>query len=219
MQNLNCSLLVFDWDGTLFDSAGSIVQAVQAAAVEVGIEKPSYTQASYVIGLGLHDAMRHIAPDLNEASIQKLIQAYLNYYRQHAADITLFEGVHDMLNALKQRGHLLAVATGKSRAGLNEALKISGLHTVFDTTRTAEQTAGKPNPRMLHEIMNELGCTKAQTLMIGDTSHDLGMAQNAHCASIGVSYGAHRAQGLERFAPKHIARSIEDLQHWLLANA
>lgn len=219
MQHLNYPLLAFDWDGTLFDSAGSIVQAVQTAAVETGIEQPSYTQASYVIGLGLHDAMRHIAPDLDEAAIQQFAQSYVRHYRQHAADITLFAGVQDMLNTLKQRGHLLAVATGKSRAGLNQALKTSGLDTVFDTTRTADQTAGKPNPLMLYEIMDELGCSTAQTLMIGDTSHDLGMAQNAQCASIGVSYGAHRAQGLERFAPKHIAHSIEDLQHWLLANA
>lgn len=219
MQHLQYPLLAFDWDGTLFDSAGSIVLAVQAAAVEIGIEKPSYTQASYVIGLGLHDAMRHIAPDLDEAAIQQFAQSYLRHYRQHAADITLFAGVQDMLNTLKQRGHLLAVATGKSRTGLNEALKISGLHTVFDTTRTADQTASKPNPLMLHEIMNELGCTKAQTLMIGDTSHDLGMAQNTPCASVGVSYGAHQAQGLERFAPKYIAHSIDDLQNWLLQHA
>ncbi len=219
MRNLKYHLLVFDWDGTLFNSAGNIVKAIQSAAQEVNLEPPTYDKASKVIGLGLQEAMRVLAPNVSQATIKKLAQAYLHHYNQHACDITLFEGVEDMLHDLKEKGHLLAIATGKSRNGLNEALHASGLHYLFDASRTADQTASKPNPLMLRELICELDCTNEQTLMIGDTSYDLGMAQNTPCASVGVTYGVHPAQELDKFSPKYIASTIEELQTWLLENS
>ena len=145
-----------------------------------------------------------------------LAQAFREQYRKRQHDITLFDGVHEMLGALKDRGHLLAVATGRSRRGLDEALDTAGLRHLFDATRTADQTAGKPDPLMLHELMDELNTTPVQTLMVGDTSHDLLMAHNAACAAVAVTYGAHDASGLLVLRPLHVAPSIAGLQQWLL---
>jgi phosphoglycolate phosphatase len=124
-----------------------------------------------------------------------------------------------MLQALKARNHLLAVATGKNRRGLDDALAYSQLHGMFDATRTADETAGKPHPRMLHELMREFGVEPERTLMIGDTTHDLQMAVNAGCASVGVSYGAHEPEGFEVLGPRHIAHSVRELHDWLLQHA
>ena len=209
-------LVVFDWDGTLFDSAGSIVRSLQAAVAEMGGAPPSADDARYVIGLDLQRALQTVAPDVPAHRMPLLTQAFREQYRKRQHDITLFDGVHEMLGALKDRGHLLAVATGKSRRGLDEALDTAGLRHLFDATRTADQTAGKPDPLMLHELMDELGVAPPQTLMVGDTSHDLLMAHNAACAAVAVTYGAHDASGLLVLRPLHVAPSIAGLQQWLL---
>ncbi len=209
-------LVVFDWDGTLFDSAGSIVRSLQAAVAEMGGKPPSVDDARYVIGLDLQHALQTVAPDVPVHRLPLLAQAYREQYRRHQHDITLFDGVHEMLRALKDRGHLLAVATGKSRRGLDEALDTVGLRDLFDATRTADQTAGKPDPLMLHELMDELDAAPVQTLMVGDTTHDLQMAHNAACAAVAVTYGAHDAPGLSALRPLHVAPSIAGLQQWLL---
>jgi len=127
--------------------------------------------------------------------------------------------VLQMLDALRARGHKLAVATGKSRRGLNEALKSVALRDRFEASRTADETFGKPHPRMLLELMEELDVTPERTLMIGDTTHDLQLAQNAGCASVGVSYGAHEPASFDEFKPLHVAHSVADLEAWLLGNA
>ena len=211
-------LVVFDWDGTLFDSAGSIVRSLQAAVAEMGGAPPSADDARYVIGLDLQRALQTVAPDVPAHRMPLLTQAFREQYRKRQHDITLFDGVHELLDALKDRGHLLAVATGKSRRGLDEALDTAGLRHLFDATRTADQTAGKPDPLMLHELMDELGVAPPQTLMVGDTSHDLLMAHNAACAAVAVTYGAHDAPGLSALRPLHVAPSIASLQQWLLQN-
>jgi phosphoglycolate phosphatase len=136
----------------------------------------------------------------------------------HAHDVSLFDGVLPLLAALKARGHLLAVATGKSRHGLDEALQTVQLKGVFDASRTADKTAGKPDPKMLHELMAELGIAPKRTLMVGDTTHDLQMALNAGCPSLGVSYGAHSPDAFAALGPLHIAHSVPDMHDWLLAN-
>jgi phosphoglycolate phosphatase len=123
-----------------------------------------------------------------------------------------------LLGALRERQHWLAVATGKSRAGLNEALRSVELHGLFDTSRTADETAGKPDPLMLHELMGEMGVSPERTLMIGDTTHDLEMARRAGCDSIGVSYGAHHHDNFDALAPRFVAHSVAELQHWLLTH-
>jgi phosphoglycolate phosphatase len=216
---LNFDLIAFDWDGTLFDSTQIIVRSIQLAVADVGGTVPSNGAASYVIGLGLMEALAHAAPDVPQARYPELGKRYRHHYAVHQNDITLFEGVVPLLNDLKERGHLLAVATGKSRRGLDEALQAVELKGCFDSSRTADETAGKPHPRMLHELMSEFGVKPERTLMIGDTTHDLQMALNAGCASVGVSYGAHEPSAFEPLKPRVVAHSVQELQRWLLDHA
>jgi len=216
---LNFDLIAFDWDGTLFDSTQIIVRSIQAAVADVGGTVPSDTAASYVIGLGLMEALAHAAPDVPEARYPELGQRYRHHYGIHQNDISLFDGVLPLLADLKARGHLLTVATGKSRRGLDEALHAVELKGRFDGSRTADETAGKPHPLMLHELMREFGVAPERTLMIGDTTHDLQMALNAGCASVGVSYGAHEPAAFEVLRPRMVAHSVAELQRWLLDHA
>jgi len=216
---LNFDLIAFDWDGTLFDSTQIIVRSIQLAVADVGGTVPSNEAASYVIGLGLMEALAHAAPDVPQARYPELGKRYRHHYAVHQNDITLFEGVLQLLLDLKERGHLLAVATGKSRRGLDEALQAVELKGCFDSSRTADETAGKPHPRMLHELMSEFGVKPERTLMIGDTTHDLQMALNAGCASVGVSYGAHEPSAFEPLKPRVVAHSVQELQRWLLDHA
>ena len=212
-------LIVFDWDGTLFDSTRLIAKCIQAACADVGTPVPSDRDASYVIGLGLADALRHAAPELARERYAELAQRYRHHYLASQNDIVLFEGTLEMLDALKERNHSLAVATGKNRRGLDDALARSVLGGLFDATRTADETASKPDPLMLHELMRELGCEADRTLMIGDTTHDLQLAANAGCASVAVSFGAHGHEEFKTFAPLHVAHSTGDLAEWLARHA
>ncbi|MBA3593522.1 MAG: HAD-IIIA family hydrolase [Polaromonas sp.] len=216
---LNFDLIAFDWDGTLFDSTTIIVRCIQAAVRDVGGTVPTDGAAAYVIGLGLMQALAHAAPDVPESKYPELGARYRHHYIAHQNDISLFEGVLPMLEALKARGHMLAVATGKSRHGLDEALQAVELKGRFDASRTADETAGKPHPRMLHELMDQFGVTPARTLMIGDTTHDLQMAVNAGCASVGVSYGAHEFAAFDALRPRFVAHSVTELNDWLALHA
>ena len=212
-------LIAFDWDGTLYDSTKIIVRCIQAAVVDVGGARPSDTAAAYVIGMALMQALAHAAPDVPPEKYTELGNRYRYHYLQHQDDLSLFEGVLPMLDGLKARQHLLTVATGKSRRGLDEALRTVELAGVFDGSRTADETAGKPDPLMLHELMQEFGVEPARVLMIGDTTHDLQMALNAGCASVGVSYGAHTPEDFGALNPLHVAHSVADLHQWLARNA
>ncbi len=211
-------LIAFDWDGTLFDSTALIVRSIQAACRDVGTTVPSDEQAAYVIGLGLRDALLHAAPDFPPERYAELGNAYRRHYFASQHEIVLFEGSLQMLHALKARNHWLAVATGKSRRGLDEALATTQLAGLFDATRTADETASKPDPLMLRELMAELGADPARTLMIGDTTHDLQMAAHAGVAAVGVSYGAHDHEAFDAHAPAFVAHSTRELHDWLLAN-
>ena len=215
--------IAFDWDGTLFDSTAIIVRSIQAAVREVGGTVPSDKAASYVIGLGLMQALAHAAPDVPKDKYPALGEAYKRHWSQHVNDISLFHGTLPMLLALRKRGHKLAVATGKSRKGLDEVLgRVQGgqsLRDLFECTRTADQTAGKPDPLMLREIMEELDVPPSKLLMIGDTTHDLLLARNAGVASVGVSFGAHAHDAFAEYEPLFIAHSMRELHDWLLAHA
>ena len=211
----NFDLVVFDWDGTLFDSTALITRCIQSACVDLGLTRPSDEQASYVIGMGLVEALQHAAPGLPRERYAELGARYRHHYTARQHEIMFFDGTLAMLEALKARGHLLAVATGKSRSGLDDALNTSALRGIFDATRTADETASKPDPRMLRELMNDLVVGPERTLMIGDTTHDLQLALNAGVASIGVSYGAHDHGAFEAFPTKHVAHSMADLHDWL----
>jgi phosphoglycolate phosphatase len=213
----------FDWDGTLFDSTAIIVRCIQEAVREVGGTVPSDEAASYVIGLGLMQALAHAAPDVPKDRYPALGEAYRKQWALHVDDIHFFPGTLAMLQDLKRRGYLLAVATGKSRRGLDEVLKreLQGvrLSSLFDASRTADQTAGKPDPLMLHELMEELEVQPARMLMVGDTTHDLQLARNAGVPSVGVSFGAHAHEAFAAFEPLFVARSMHELHDWLLHNA
>jgi phosphoglycolate phosphatase len=209
-------LIVFDWDGTLFDSTTLIVRCIQSACRDIGVAVPSDADAAYVIGLGLHDALRHAVPGLAPARYPELGQRYRHHYLASQDDLVLFPGTLQMLQSLKQRGHLLGVATGKNRRGLNDALTHSQLHGMFDATRTADETAGKPHPMMLLQLMQELGVPPARTLMIGDTTHDLQLAQNAGTARVAVSYGAHQREAFDAHEPLAIVHATTELHDWLL---
>lgn len=218
MHTRQFDLIAFDWDGTLFDSTKIIVRCIQAAVRDVGGTVPSDQAAGYVIGLGLMQALAHAAPDVPPEKYPELGARYRHHYAASHNDLSLFDGVMPMLDGLKARGHLLAVATGKSRRGLDEALQSVQLKGVFDSSRTADETAGKPDPRMLNELIAEFDIPAGRVLMVGDTTHDLQMALNAACPSVGVSYGAHQSGDFEALGPRYVAHSVQALQDWLLAN-
>jgi phosphoglycolate phosphatase len=212
-------LIAFDWDGTLFDSTALITRCIQQACRDLGLAVPSDAQASYVIGLGLVDALRLAAPGLPAERYPELGQRYRHHYVAQQDDLVLFDGTLAMLQALKARNHWLAVATGKARRGLDHALAQSQLGALFDATRTADETASKPDPRMLLELMREFGVEPARTLMIGDTTHDLQLAVNAGAARVGVSFGAHDHASFEPFEPLFVAHSTRELHDWLVDHA
>jgi phosphoglycolate phosphatase len=208
-------LIAFDWDGTLFDSTALIARSIQSAVRDVGGTVPSDRQAAHVIGLGLSQALALAAPDVPPQRHRELAERYRHHYAVRQDDISLFGGVLELLVELRERQHRLAVATGKSRAGLDMALCAVELSGLFAATRTADETASKPHPLMLHELMHELGVGADRTLMVGDTTHDLLMARNAGCASVAVSYGAHEPQEFQAMGASFVAHSVDELRDWL----
>src|SRR5574343_436659 len=205
-------LIVFDWDGTLLDSAGAIVQAIQAACRDLDLRVPDDTQARHVIGLGLADALRHAVPDLPPERYHAMVDRYRSHYLAGDHQLTLFNGVPEMLERLLAAGHTLAIATGKSRAGLERALNHSGLRPFFQASRCADECHSKPHPQMLEELTVEFGVSNQSTLMIGDTSHDLLMASNAGIDGLAVTYGAHPHKHLIEHKPVACLHSVAELE-------
>jgi phosphoglycolate phosphatase len=212
-------LLVFDWDGTLADSTEIIAGALQRACVDLGLRAPADDEARFVIGLGLADALRHIAPTLPVADHPRLSERYRHHYLARDPEIPLFAGAREMLSELDARGFLLAVATGKSRVGLARALAQQGLADRFVASRCADEGFPKPHPDMLLTLMERCGTEPAQTLMIGDTTHDLELARNAGASAVAVTYGAHGPEGFAGFSPLAQLSSIAELRAWLGTNA
>ena len=212
-------LVVFDWDGTLLDSAGAIVRAIQAACRDIGHPPPSDAQARHVIGLGLGDALRHAAPELPPERYPEMIERYRFHYLGGDHELTLFEGIPALLADLRAAGHTLAVATGKSRLGLERSLDHSGLRPLFHASRCADECHSKPHPQMLEELMDEFGMPSEAVLMIGDTSHDLQMARNAGVAGLAVTYGAHPHDHLLEHGPLACLHTVAELAEWLRTNA
>ena len=212
-------LLVFDWDGTLIDSAQTIVACIQAACRDLGLPVPDDARASHVIGLGLQDALSYAIPGLPRDDYARVVESYRKHFLARDSDIPLFPGTWAMLAELRDHGHILAIATGKSRVGLARALVNTGLQSFFAAARCADQCASKPAPDMIRELMEELGVDGANTLMIGDTVHDLQMAANAGVHAVGVSHGAHPRRELVALAPLACVESIDELTRWLIENA
>jgi phosphoglycolate phosphatase len=219
MPRKQFDLIVFDWDGTLMDSTGTIVKCIQASARDLGLPVPDQRSASYVIGLGLQDAMEAVLPDLDPKYYPLMVERYRHHYLAQDQELALFDGVPEMLVDLAHQGYFLAVATGKSRVGLNRALHTTKLLSIFDATRCADETFSKPHPAMLHELTRELGQDLKRTLMIGDTTHDLQMALNAGASSVGVHYGAHTPEELKSLNPLYTADSVALLHAWLNEHA
>ena len=209
-------LVVFDWDGTLMDSEGRIVASMQAAFGEFGREPPPAAAVRDVIGLGLAEAISRLPGVSASEDIEELIAAYRHHYlAANATPTPLFDGAKDLLDELHLSGRLLAVATGKSRSGLDQALEQTGLRGRFHATRCADETFSKPNPAMLFELMDELGVGSSATLMIGDTEYDLQMAENAGVRAMAVTYGAHPADRLLALNPVACAHSLADVTRLL----
>lgn len=212
-------LLIFDWDGTLMDSAGTIVACIQRASAEMGYSVPSREAASHIIGLGLNQALYTLFPEMPEADIPRMVERYRDCYLSQDAEIPLFPGAEELIRELHDREYQLAVATGKARRGLARAFEHTGLGRYFHASRTADETHSKPHPAMILELLDELMLDKDQALMIGDTSHDLEMARSAGVASLAAGFGAHPAEYLESYGALRVCDNFAELAQWLLDNA
>jgi phosphoglycolate phosphatase len=211
-------LIVFDWDGTLVDSANAIVFSLQGAARDLGVPEPSNEEARYVIGLGLSEAIKHLFPSISSQKLLLISERYRYHYLTQDKKISLYKGASEIIRTLHAENFLLAVATGKSRAGLNRSFKSSELGNFFHASRCADETFSKPHPAMLLELMSQFDVEANRTLMIGDTTHDLQMATNACVSGVGVTYGAHSKKSLETLAPLTCVESVAQLHLWLNAN-
>jgi phosphoglycolate phosphatase len=211
-------LIVFDWDGTIIDSAATIAECIRESARDMGLPVPSTELASHVIGLGLHDSLRMAVPELQTQQYPQFVAHYRRHFLAREDAMSLFIGMKELLLHLKEN-HRLAIATGKSRRGLDRALTATGVGPLFAASRCADETHPKPHPAMLLELMDELGFSKHQMLMIGDTSHDLEMARAAEVASVAVTYGAHPEEGLRACKPLNCFPTVSSLSAWLKQNA
>jgi phosphoglycolate phosphatase len=210
-------LLVFDWDGTIIDSAATIAECIRDASRELGLEVPDRERARHVIGLGLHDAMRLAVPALAAQRYPEFVARYRKHFLARKDSMQLFDGMRQLLEGLSKK-HLLAIATGKSRGGLDRDLEFHRLKPLFAGSRCADETSPKPHPAMLMEIMEELAVQKDSSLMIGDTSHDMEMARAAGVDALAVTYGAHPEAGLRACQPLQCISDVGSLDQWLREN-
>jgi phosphoglycolate phosphatase len=210
-------LVIFDWDGTLMDSVDRIVSSMQSAAKVVGLTIPSDEAAKQIIGLSIPEALKALFEGITDEQIEIMrLQYKYQYLEGDTTPTPLFANATHLLTQLRQQNKLLAVATGKGREGLNHVLKVSETSALFNTTRCAGEMPSKPDPTMLHSILEELNLAPHEAIMIGDTSHDLKMAQNAGVDSIGVTFGVHDREVLNQYKPKVVVDSLAELHQLLL---
>lgn len=217
MKKQDYQLLIFDWDGTLMDSEAQIVACLQAASADLGLDVPDVERAKNVIGLGLYEAVHQLFPEGEHDLHLKLSDRYRYHFL--TADPTpseLFQGTQQMLEDLRDAGYWLAIATGKGRAGLNKVLQETNLGELFLSTRCADETASKPNPQMLHELLDEFGLEATQALMIGDTEYDMEMAHHARIDRLAVSYGVHEVERLQKYQPVATLDSVSQMHSWFV---
>jgi phosphoglycolate phosphatase len=209
-------LIIFDWDGTLMDSAQHIVSNMLHAIDALGLPKREPQAISELIGLGLQDAFSRLFPDLDTQKTIALLSQYRQRYGQVPQDSSLlFDGVHETLDQLRGAGYSLAVATGKSRAGLDRALLGSGIADYFCMTRCADESADKPHPQMLFDILHTTDHAHHAALMVGDTEYDMHMAQNAKVHGLAVECGVHAPVRLQDAGARAVLPSVADLPAWL----
>ncbi|MFJ4197395.1 HAD-IA family hydrolase [Pseudomonas sp. NPDC089534] len=216
MQHPDYKLLIFDWDGTLADSIGRIVEAMHVASERSGFELRDDSAVKGIIGLGLPEAIRTLYPEIGDDELIAFRGHYADHYiAAEAVPSPLFEGVAESLESFRADGYRLAVATGKARRGLDRVLRAHGWEDYFDITRAADETASKPHPLMLEQILAHCGVSPEQALMVGDSSFDLEMARNAGMGSVAVSYGAQPIEALRVFEPRLTIDRFSQLHAWL----
>lgn len=208
-------LIVFDWDGTVMDSTAVIANSIQSACRDLDLAVPTDEVARHVIGLGLDQALRYAVPSAGAARHADLVARYRHHFFSQENAMPLFDGAEQLIQDLRADGYFLAVATGKNRNGLDRALKASNMAQHFHSTRTADQTVSKPDPTMLLEILEELEVDAPRALMVGDTTHDLLMANNAEVASLGMTHGAHPPEQLLELKPLALLDDFSALREWL----
>lgn len=209
---MKVSFVIFDWDGTLADSKGRIVDTLRGTLTALGVHAGSDEELAQVIGLALPDCARALVPNSDAAFAEAFVQGYRDtWLASNAPPTETFVGVDDTLRAISERGIPMAVATGKNRAGLNRELGQTGLGHHFVATRTADETASKPNPLMVHQLLDKVGLPAEETLLVGDSHWDLKMAAAANVRSVAVSYGAQSIERLREYDPWHCIDSIEQL--------
>ncbi len=209
-------LVVFDWDGTVMDSAARIVACIEGTIADLGLEPRTKDQIRHIIGLSMGEAIETLYPGHDAPFRQRMIEGYRHHFL--VADPTPsapFDGAGETIAALHDAGYLLGVATGKSRRGLDEVLAKTGLGDYFHATRCADEAPSKPHPGMLEQLLDVLGTEPAATLMVGDTLFDLEMARNAGADAVAVTYGAHPRERLETAAPLAYLDDIRELLPWL----
>lgn len=217
MDRSDLKLMVFDWDGTLSDSESRIVEAMQLAIKDLDLPEKSREEIKNIIGLGLYEAVLTLYPSYPEQTRNSLVEKYRTHYLSiPAANTGLFPGVYETIEKLHCHGYLLAIATGKSRRGLDRSLKETGLEDIFHASRCADECFSKPHPQMLDEIMADLGIDPNEALMIGDTEFDLCMAQNAGISAIAVTYGVHTKKRLLQYDPLTCLENMSQLWPWLV---
>ena len=214
MKKNGIKLLVFDWDGTLADSTALIVDAMQAAISQLQYQTRSDAQIRDIIGLGLVEAAQTLFPKMKREGHEMIGSCYRLHYAQRAHETSLFPDVPDILRTLQERGYRMAIATGKSRRGLDNSLRQTALEGIFHATRCADETCSKPHPQMLHEILDELNIHPDHAVMIGDSVYDMEMALQAGVSPIAVSYGVHDSARLLKYQPLACLDSLADLLNW-----
>ncbi len=209
-------LLIFDWDGTIVDSLSKIVACTQAALVAVGLPPADEEKIRRSIGLGLRETVEAFCPDCSDEDFDAIVEAYRSlWFSDFRQKPSVFPGVRETLEELSRRQYLLTVATAKGRQGLDLELEASGLEPLFVASRTVDEALAKPNPQMVLDLMDETGATSDQTVMIGDTPHDLQMALNARTAGIGVTTGTYDSSELEEYEPMVVLDGVAELVPWI----
>ncbi len=209
-------LIVWDWDGTIADSTGLITRALITAAALADLPAISAEQARSIIGLGLRESIHRLFGDITQAQAQVFTGHYQRLYLAQENDIALFDGVADTILQLHQLGLKQAVATGKGRRGLNQALALSGLQDCFAATRTVDECFSKPHPQMLHDLLDQFSILPARCVMIGDSQYDIQMGQHAGVVTVAVSYGSQTAAQLAAIQPHYLFDHVPSLRDWLL---